>query len=66
MVQGGPLGHMTLCQPDAAHSGERDTLDRKERGGLSDKDEDFTPVKITGPRAQVSGIGGKMNFQGER
>lgn len=65
MVQGGPLGHMTLFQPGVAHSGDRDTLDRKEQG-LSDKDEDFTLVKITRPRAQVSDIGGKMNFQGER
>ena len=55
------MGPMILCQPDVAHSGDRDTLDRKEQG-LSDKDEDFIPVKMTGPRAEVSGIGGKMKF----
>lgn len=27
-----------LCQPDVAHSGDRDILDRKDQG-LSDKDE---------------------------
>lgn len=59
------MGHMTLFQPDVAHSGDRDTLDKKEQK-LSDKDEGFTLVKITRPRAQVSDIGGKMNFQGER
>lgn len=54
-----------LGQPEVPHSGNRDMLDKKEQG-LSDKDVDFTPVKMTGPHTEVSGIGGKMNFQGER